>query len=70
MEVQRVLRHPSIVLLIGACSSPPCLVYEYMPQGSLYDRLRCLNGSPPLPWHRRFSIFEDTCRAVLHLHSR
>lgn len=33
------LRHPNIVLLMGACNEPPnlCIVTEYMPQGSLYS---------------------------------
>ncbi|GJP50716.1 hypothetical protein CLOM_g9861, partial [Closterium sp. NIES-68] len=70
MDVQRGLRHPTVVLLIGCCHDPPCLVYELMPHGSLYDRLVCDHGSPPLPWNRRFDIFEDTCKALIHLHNR
>ncbi|CAI5466346.1 unnamed protein product [Closterium sp. Yama58-4] len=70
VEVQRGLRHPTIVLLIGCCHNPPCLVYEYMPQGSLYDRLLCDRGSPPLPWNVRFEIFENMCKALIHLHNR
>lgn len=70
MDVQRGLRHPTMVLLIGCCVNPPCLVYELMPQGSLYDRLICDGDTPPLPWHVRFDIFEDTVKALIHLHNR
>ena len=70
VDVQRNLRHPTMVLLIGCCHNPPSLVYEYMAQGSLYDRLICDGGTPPLPWNVRFDIFEHTCRALIHLHKR
>ena len=31
-------RHRSVVLLLGACTSPPCVITEYMPY-NLYDAL-------------------------------
>lgn len=64
------LRHPNLVLLMGCCMDPPCLVYEYMPQCSLYDRLICRGGTPPLHWTTRFHIFWDVCTAFIHLHCR
>src|SRR5262249_34953433 len=44
------LRHPHVVLFMGACTEPPnaCIVTEYMPQGSLYDVLH--NYSIQLDW--------------------
>eukprot|EP01094_Clydonella_sp_ATCC50884_P014258 TRINITY_DN2463_c0_g1_i6.p1 TRINITY_DN2463_c0_g1~~TRINITY_DN2463_c0_g1_i6.p1 ORF type:complete len:355 (+),score=71.99 TRINITY_DN2463_c0_g1_i6:1092-2156(+) len=35
-----IIHHPNVVLFIGACFSPLCIVLEYMSQGSLYDVLR------------------------------
>ncbi|CAI5470714.1 unnamed protein product [Closterium sp. Yama58-4] len=64
------LRHPNIVLLLGCCRSPPCLVYELMPSGSLYHRLLCTNNSPPLLWHQRFDIAANIAAALAHLHCR
>ena len=29
----------------------PCLVYEYMPNGSVSDKLKRKNGSPALTWY-------------------
>ena len=34
-----VLRHPNIVMFLGACSDPPCMVTEYCARGSLLDIL-------------------------------
>ena len=42
------LRHPNVLAFMGLCSSPPCLVSEYCPRGSLYDLLREAKGSPEL----------------------
>eukprot|EP01094_Clydonella_sp_ATCC50884_P014254 TRINITY_DN2463_c0_g1_i1.p1 TRINITY_DN2463_c0_g1~~TRINITY_DN2463_c0_g1_i1.p1 ORF type:complete len:339 (+),score=80.63 TRINITY_DN2463_c0_g1_i1:1092-2108(+) len=35
-----IIHHPNVVLFIGACFSPLCIVLEYMSQGSLFDVLR------------------------------
>lgn len=34
------LRHPNVVLFMGVCLSPPAIVTEYCPLGSLYDVLK------------------------------
>lgn len=47
----------------------PCLVYQYMPNGSLEDRLLCKNGSQPLTWSQRVSIAEGVARALHFLHT-
>ncbi|KAG5617587.1 hypothetical protein H5410_017411 [Solanum commersonii] len=39
VEVLSCIRHPNMVLLLGACPEFGCLVYEYMANGSLDDRL-------------------------------
>lgn len=32
-------RHRNLVDLMGFCTDPPALIYEYMEQGNLFDRL-------------------------------
>ncbi|XP_020577804.1 U-box domain-containing protein 52-like [Phalaenopsis equestris] len=39
VEILSRVRHPNMVLLLGACPEYGCLVYEYMANGSLDDRL-------------------------------
>ncbi|KAJ7979310.1 Protein kinase domain [Quillaja saponaria] len=62
VEILSQLRHPHMVLLLGACPEICCLVYEYMENGSLEDYISYQNGKQPLPWFIRFRIvFEIAC---------
>ncbi|KAK3132612.1 hypothetical protein QOZ80_6AG0525170 [Eleusine coracana subsp. coracana] len=63
------MRHPNLVTLIGVCRDPKVLVYEFLPNGSLEDRLQCKHHSKPLPWRMRISIAADICTALIFLHS-
>lgn len=69
VEVLNRIRHPHIVLLLGACPELGCLVYEYMANGSLEDRLFRNGATPPLPWYTRFSIASEIATGLLYLHS-
>ncbi|KAJ9692024.1 hypothetical protein PVL29_011223 [Vitis rotundifolia] len=68
VEVLSCMRHPNMVLLVGACPEYGCLVYEYMENGSLDDRLFRRNNTPPLPWATRFKIASEIATALLFLH--
>ncbi|KAK3004752.1 hypothetical protein RJ639_018397 [Escallonia herrerae] len=63
------LRHPNLVTLIGACPEAWILVYEYLPNGSLEDRLNCRDNTPPLSWQTRIRIAAELCSALIFLHS-
>eukprot|EP00253_Pinus_taeda_P027562 PITA_27562 len=69
LEILSRVRHPHMVLLLGACPDHGCLVYEYMANGSLEDRLLCKGNSAPLPWFLRFRIIWEVASALLYLHS-
>nr|GMD64972.1 U-box domain-containing protein 33 [Ipomoea batatas] len=63
------LRHPNLVTLIGACPESFTLVYEYLPNGSLEDRISCKGNTPPLTWQTRIRIATELCSALIFLHS-
>jgi len=48
----------------------PCLVYEYMPNGSVSDKLKRKNGTTALTWTQRANIAEGTARGLQYLHSQ
>ncbi|KAG2400428.1 U-box domain-containing protein [Vigna angularis] len=68
IEVLSCIRHPHMVLLLGACPEHGCLVYEYLDNGSLEDRLFRKNNSKPIPWNKRFEISAEIATALLFLH--
>ncbi|KAK4422206.1 U-box domain-containing protein 52 [Sesamum alatum] len=68
VEVLSFMRHPNMVLLMGACPEYGILVYEYMNNGSLEDRLFRKGNTPPIPWGIRFKIAADIATGLLFLH--
>ncbi|XP_078176715.1 U-box domain-containing protein 52-like [Carex rostrata] len=68
VEVLSCIRHPNMVLLLGACPEYGCLVYEYMDYGSLEDRLFRRGGTMAIPWGIRFKISFEIATGLLFLH--
>ena len=68
VEVLSCIRHPNMVLLLGACPEYGCLVYEYMANGSLDDHLFRRGNTPVLPWQLRFQIAAEIGTGLLFLH--
>uniref|UniRef100_A0A2N9ECZ7 RING-type E3 ubiquitin transferase n=1 Tax=Fagus sylvatica TaxID=28930 RepID=A0A2N9ECZ7_FAGSY len=70
MEVRVLsqLRHANLVKLIGSCPEVFALIYEYLPNGSLEDRLSCKDNSPPLSWQTRIRIATELCSVLVYLH--
>ncbi|PKI50733.1 hypothetical protein CRG98_028875 [Punica granatum] len=70
VEVLSRVRHPNLVTLIGTCPESYSLVYEYMKNGSLEDRLTCRGKkSPPFLWQTRMLIAAEICSTLIFLHS-
>ncbi|KAJ6361676.1 hypothetical protein OIU78_002161 [Salix suchowensis] len=68
VEVLSTIRHPHMVLLLGACPEYGVLVYECMDNGSLEDRLLRKDNTPPISWSTRFKIAAEIATALLFLH--
>ncbi|XP_022346968.1 interleukin-1 receptor-associated kinase 1 isoform X4 [Enhydra lutris kenyoni] len=72
-EVEQLsrFRHPNIVDFAGYCAQSGfyCLVYGFLPNGSLEDRLHFqTQACPPLSWPQRLDILLGTARAIQFLH--
>ncbi|XP_062977540.1 interleukin-1 receptor-associated kinase-like 2 isoform X2 [Elgaria multicarinata webbii] len=71
-EVQICFRccHPNILQLLGFSveSGFHCLIYPYMPNGSLMDRLQCQVDSESLSWDQRIRISLGLIQAIQQLH--
>ncbi|NXN92903.1 IRAK2 protein, partial [Rhinopomastus cyanomelas] len=72
-EVQICFRccHINILQLVGFSveTGLHCLIYPYLPNGSLQNRLHCQDDSAPLTWEMRVGIAVGLARAVEYLHS-
>ncbi|XP_042033338.1 U-box domain-containing protein 35-like [Salvia splendens] len=68
VEVLSCLRHPNMVLLLGACPEYGSLVYEYMANGSLEDRLFRKGNTRPLSWQLRYRIAAEIATGLHFLH--
>ncbi|KAM7257473.1 hypothetical protein ACFE04_013214 [Oxalis oulophora] len=68
VDVLSCIRHPNMVLLLGACPEFGILVYEYMANGSLDDRIFQRGNTPSLPWQLRFRIAAEIATGLLFLH--
>ncbi|XP_036435373.1 interleukin-1 receptor-associated kinase 1 isoform X2 [Colossoma macropomum] len=71
-EVERLsqYRHPNIMDLVGYSvgGGTYCLIYVFMPSGSLEDRLHCEN-STALSWSQRVNVLLGSAKAIQYLHS-
>ncbi|XVF26480.1 hypothetical protein REPUB_Repub14bG0020000 [Reevesia pubescens] len=68
IEVLSCIRHPNMVLLLGACPEYGILVYEYMGRGSLDDCIFRKGNTPALSWQLRFRIAAEVATGLLFLH--
>lgn len=68
-EILSRTRHPNLVTLIGVCSATRSLIYEYLENGSLEDRIASKDTTTPLPWHTRIRIASEICSALIFLHA-
>ncbi|KAL3632282.1 hypothetical protein CASFOL_025266 [Castilleja foliolosa] len=64
------LRHPNVILFLGACTRPPRLsmITEYMEMGSLYYLLHLSGQKKKLSWRRRIKMLRDLCRGLMCIH--
>ncbi|XP_008827340.1 interleukin-1 receptor-associated kinase 3 isoform X2 [Nannospalax galili] len=71
LEVLLLFRHPHILELAAYFTEPEkfCLVYPYMRNGTLFNRLQCVGNTIPLSWHIRINILIGVSKAIQYLHN-
>ncbi|KAE8583590.1 hypothetical protein XENTR_v10020582 [Xenopus tropicalis] len=72
-EIEKLtcLRHPNIIDLAGYSfqGEEYCLIYLYLPNGSLEDRLHPQGRFPKLPMEQRISILQGAACGLQYLHN-
>ena len=68
VAIMRKVRHKNVVQFIGACTRKPnlCIVFEFMPCGSVYDFLRKVS-TDFLSIDSLFAVCADTHRRINHV---
>ncbi|KAL7144327.1 hypothetical protein ABFS83_07G005300 [Erythranthe nasuta] len=68
VSLMKRLRHPNILLFMGAVTSPErlCIVTEFLPRGSLFRLLQ--RNTAKLEWRRRIHMALDIARGMNYLH--
>lgn len=71
IEVLAQFRHPNLITLMGySCDGPcPCLIYEFMDNGTLEDKLDPRVERKKLYWPLRLSIMKDAAKGIVYLHT-
>ncbi|PRP74643.1 SH2 domain-containing protein [Planoprotostelium fungivorum] len=66
--VMTKLRHPNVILFMGACTAPGnlAMITELMPRGSVYDLLQ--NKEAKISFQQRLSFAKDTVMGMNWLH--
>ncbi|GMG99923.1 hypothetical protein Nepgr_001763 [Nepenthes gracilis] len=65
------INHRNIVMLLGCCleTEVPLLVYEFIPNGTLFQHIHHPIEEFPLTWEKRLQICTDVATALAYLHS-
>lgn len=68
VSLMKRLRHPNILLFMGAVTSCErlCIVSEFLPRGSLFRLLQ--RNTPGMDWKRRVRMALDIARGMNYLH--
>ncbi|KAL6651317.1 hypothetical protein ACP70R_010242 [Stipagrostis hirtigluma subsp. patula] len=63
--------HPNVVKFFGCCleTQVPLLVYEFIPNGTLFQQIHNRNEPRPLTWEECLRIAAEVAEALAHLHS-
>ncbi|OMO86796.1 hypothetical protein COLO4_20926 [Corchorus olitorius] len=72
LDILRRLRHDNIVKLVGYCDDleEGAMVFEYVPNGNLQEKLHGTESEAVLPWKTRTAIAYQLAQAIEYLHEK
>jgi mitogen-activated protein kinase kinase kinase 9 len=67
--VMEVIRHPNVVLFLGACTKQPnlCIILEFCSKGSLWSLLHDMSIKMNWEYRKKFAL--DIAKGVYYLHT-
>lgn len=72
LEILLQIQHENIVKFLGSCDNGDegMLVFEYVPNGTLQEKLHCTDGRKSLSWSNRMAIAFQLAKAIEYLHDK
>ena len=67
VSIMAAIRHPNVVMFMGLCLAPVCVVIEFCPRGSLSDVIQKAAFAQQLPWPKRLTMALDAAKVRSHL---
>ncbi|PRP88917.1 hypothetical protein PROFUN_00385 [Planoprotostelium fungivorum] len=68
LEMQQKMRHPNVTNYRGFCISPPCILMDYSPHGTLHNLIHDQEQS--LPWNMVLKLASDIASGMAYLHTQ